>query len=295
MDRNENTYIYYLFFFSFTSSVVLSEAISVSTNESKVILHDGAFNDGFPYSFNIDEGKKVSRWGWGNWSSSYGYANIGFSQQGPGRILIDSGMRSKKILKNWGVENFKLGKKKGFKTDGNRALTQLVEINNSKCVVIITRFGVSGSDAQSRFRSTVDGYICKNSGDISIDDGMNFLHCLELKNQGTHYIGKKIDNKCIKKELIKKETKKSDNKTKKYLYCQDSEGVYEYLTTKDTCYDGQKKIHKSKYLKLKNQSKNDLNQESFEERLKKLKSLFDKELITKEEYDKKRKEILDQM
>jgi len=96
MDRNENTYIYYLFFFSFTSSVVLSEAISVSTNESKVILHDGAFNDGFPYSFNIDEGKKVSRWGWGNWSSSYGYANIGFSQQGPGRILIDSGMRSKK-------------------------------------------------------------------------------------------------------------------------------------------------------------------------------------------------------
>ena len=37
------------------------------------------------------------------------------------------------------------------------------------------------------------------------------------------------------------------------------------------------------------------NEGSFEERLTKLKSLFDKELITKEEYDKKRKEILDQM
>ena len=106
-------------FFSFISSGVLSEAISISADQSKIILHDGNFKDGFPYSFNIDESKKISRWGWGNWSSSYGYANIGFSQVGPGRILTESGMRPKKILKNWGVENFKLGKKKGFKTRKN--------------------------------------------------------------------------------------------------------------------------------------------------------------------------------
>ena len=37
------------------------------------------------------------------------------------------------------------------------------------------------------------------------------------------------------------------------------------------------------------------NNDSFEERLIKLKSIFDKDLITKEEYDQKRKEILDEM
>ena len=285
----------FLFFLSFNASVIANEAISVPVNQTKVILNDGSFKDGLPYSFNINE-KKVSRWGWGNWRSSYGYANIGFSQLGPGLILTQSGMISKKILKNWGVENFKLGKKKGFKSDNKRALVQLVEIDNLKCVVVISRFGESGRDAHSRYRSSIDGYICKNSGDLSIDDGKNFLHCMELKNQGTHFIGKKIDNKCIKKELVKKEIKKSDNQIKsKYIYCQDSEGVYEYLTGRDTCYDGQKKINKSKYLKLKNKSKNNLNQNSLEERLKKLKSLFDKDLITKEEYDQKRKEILDEM
>ena len=54
-------------------------------------------------------------------------------------------------------------------------MVQLVEINNKKCVVVITRFGMSGSDAGNRMRSTVDGYICKNLGEITIDEGIKEL------------------------------------------------------------------------------------------------------------------------
>jgi len=281
----------FLIFFTFDLS---AETKRVSNSESIIILHDGMFKDGLPNKFELDSSKKTGRWGWGNWSSSQGYANFSFSQTGPGRILTETGMVSKKILKNWGVEDYNLGKKKGFKSSGKRAFVQLVKINNKNCVVVISRFGPSGTDAKSRMRSTVDGYICKNSGEITIDEGKNFMHCVELKNQGSHFIGRNIDNKCIKKEQVKKTIKTSDDQ-KKYLYCQDNEGVYEYLTGRDNCYDGQKKIHKSKYLKLKKESENNQNKETFEERLKKLKSLFEKELITKEEYDEKRKQILDQM
>jgi hypothetical protein len=248
-----------LFFFCFSSVVIANEAKSVSVNESKVILYDGNFEN-LPDRFYIDESKKFSRWGWGNWSSSYGFANIGFSQLGPSKILTESGMLSKKILKNWGVENYKLGKKKGFKTDGKRALAQLVEIDNLKCAVVISRFGVSSGDVNNRFRSTVDGYFCKNSGNISIEEGMNFLHCLELKNKGSHFMGKSIDDKCSKNEVTKK-VKNSSSETNN-----DSN----------------------------NKSINN-NEDSIEERLKKLKSLFDKELINKKEYEAKRKEILDEM
>ena len=42
-------------------------------------------------------------------------------------------------------------------------------------------------------------------GEITIDEGMNFMHCLELKGEKTNFIGRKIDDKCIKK------TKKINN------------------------------------------------------------------------------------
>ena len=247
-----------LFIFCFNSVVIANEAKSIAVNESKVILHDGNFEN-LPDRFYIDESKKYNRWGYGNWSSSYGFANIGFSQLGPSKILIESGMLSKKILKNWGVENYKLGKKKGFKTDGKRALVQLVEINNLKCAVVITRFGVSSGDVNNRFRSTIDGYFCKNSENISIDEGKNFLHCLQLKNQDSHFIGKSIDEKCIKNAVVKENINNSETKND-----------------------------------LNNKSIN-INEGSIEEKLKQLKSLFDKDLITKKEYDAKRKEILDEM
>ena len=73
-------------------------------------------------------------------------------------------------------------------------------------------------------------------------------------------MGKSIDDKCSKNEVTKK-VKNSSSETNN-----DSN----------------------------NKSINN-NEDSIEERLKKLKSLFDKELINKKEYEAKRKEILDEM
>ena len=252
--------IFVLITISILTTDLKAEAKQVNNKDSKIILHDGMFGNGLPNRFNIDLSKKNGRWGYGNWESSQGYANIGFSQTGQGRIILETGMIPKKILKSWSVENYKLGKKKGFKSSGNRALVQLVDINNKKCVVIISRFGPSGGDAQNRLRSTVDGYICKNSGEISIDEGINFMHCTELKGEGTNFIGRKIDDKCVKKTTEKKIEKESSS----------------------TSTTSKKSIQKN-------------NKDSLEERLKKLKSLYEKNLITKEEYDLKRKEILDEM
>jgi len=243
----------------FTLDLYASGLEKVSVNQSNIILHDGTFENGLPITFMIDVSKKTNRWGYGNWKNNSGYANIAFSQMGPDWILHETGMIPKKILKSWSVEDYKLGKKKGFKSSGNRALIQLAEINNKKCVVIISRFGSNAQDAGRRLRSSLDGYICKNSGEITIDQGMNYLHCIELR--GDHnYKGKDIDNKCVKKKITKNTIEKSKQISQQ---------------TKETAQNN--------------------NESSFEERLTKLKSLFDKELITKEEYDKKRKAILDQM
>lgn len=249
---------------SFLTLNLRADTRRVSNNETKIILHDGMFVNGLPVEFWLDDSKKNGIWGWGNWESKDGKANFWFSQAGPERILTELGMLPKKVLKNWGVENYKLGKKKGFKSSGGRALAQLVNIDNKNCVVVISRFG-SSMDAQSRVRTGIEGYICKNKGKISIDDGKNFMNCIELKNQGTHFIGRDIDDKCIKK------TKEIDNN----------------VSNKKTTNEKSEIVNN----KVANENKND----SFEERLKKLKSLYDKELITKEEYDAERKEILDEM
>ena len=241
-------FFFYFFFITFTSNLY-AETKPIPNNQSMVIFHNNFFGDGLPNRIEVDE-KKIERWGWGNWSSNMGYGNFTFTQTGPGRILTQSGMRSKDVMKSWGVKNYNLKKKSGFKSSGNRAFAQLVEIDNQSCVVIISSFSQSGSDALNRNRSVVEGYICNYTNKITIEDGKNFMHCLELKGQNNHYIGKNMDNQCIKKIDIKNETKKSTN---------------------------------------------DNNEGSLEDRLKKLKSLFDKKLISKEEYDQKRKEILDEM
>jgi hypothetical protein len=248
---------------SFLTLNLKADTRKVSNNETKIILHDGMFINGLPVEFWLDDSKKNGIWGWGNWENKDGKANFWFSQAGPERILTELGMLPKKVLKNWGVENYKLGKKKGFKSSGGRALTQLVNINNKNCVVVISRFG-SSFDAQSRVRTGVEGYICKNKGEISIDDGKNFMHCIEVKNQGTHFIGKEIDDKCIKK------TKEIDNN----------------VSNKKTTNENSETISKK--------SIKENNNDSLEEKLKKLKFLFETNLITKKEYDEKRKEILDE-
>ena len=239
----------------FTLDLYASGLKKVSVNQSNIILHDGTFENGLPIKFMIDASKKTNRWGYGNWENNSGYANLGFSQMGPDWILHETGMIPKKILKSWGVEDYKLGKKKGFKSSENRALVQLAVINNKKCVVIISRFGTNQQDAGGRLRSSVDGYICKNSGEITIDQGMNYMHCIELQGDA-NYQGKDIDKKCVKKEI----TKKKKEKKKKKL-----EEINQQ--TEETTQNN--------------------NQASCEEKLTKLKFFFDKELITKEEYYKK--------
>ncbi len=181
---------------NFVGLNIKADTRKISNHQSPLILHDGMFNDGLPSEFWLDDSKKTELWGWGIWESKSGKANIWFSQQGPNRILTELGMLPKKVLKNWGVKNYKLGKKKGFRSSGYRALLQLVKINNKSCVVIISRFG-SSTDSQNRVRSGIEGYICNNLKEISIDDGKNFMHCVELKGETTHYVGRKKDNQCF--------------------------------------------------------------------------------------------------
>ena len=239
------TYLVVLSVLSF--SVLAEEEIPV--NESPIRLHDGALQE-FPYRFLLED-ENQSRWGYGNWDSGYGYANLGFHQLGPELVLTQKGMKAKKVLESWGIADYKLGKKKSFKSDGKRALVQLAEIDNLKCVVVISRYGHT-DDVHRRYRSNLDGFMCKNSGDISIEVGMNFLHCIELKGVDSHFLGKSIDNKCIKTS-----TAQSDENLNQ------------------------------------NNLDNDQEDEDIVKKLEKLKSLFDKDLITQEEYDKERQEILD--
>ena len=289
--------IFFLITFSILTTDLKAETRKVPNNQSKIILHDGMFGDGLPYIFQIDDSKKREVWGWGNWRSREGNANFFFAQQGQGRILTELGMLPKKVLKNWGVEDYKLGKKRGFKSSGSRALVRLVNIKDQNCVVVITRFGDVGAtnDIKNRVRSGVEGYICKNSGEITIDEGMNFLHCVELKGEETNFVGRKIDDKCVKKEIAKKVIKKSSEKKRNALiYCQKSNGNV-YTSIHGPCVPD-RKISEEEYLEIKNENKIKKEQnEDIETKLTKLKSLFEKGLITKEEYDKKRKEILDEM
>ena len=177
----KNTFIiFFLITISILTLDLKAEPSEVPNNESKIILHDGMFADGIPNRFMLDDSKKNGIWGWGNWENKNGWANLWFSQAGPERILTELGMIPKKGLKTWGVENYKLGKKKGFKSSGDRALVQLVKIDNTNCVVILARFGDS-TDAKDRVRTGVEGFICKNEGEINIDDGKNFILNIQIK------------------------------------------------------------------------------------------------------------------
>tara|TARA_B100001123_G_C15198463_1_gene982321 strand:- start:253 stop:1038 length:786 start_codon:yes stop_codon:yes gene_type:complete len=247
----------------FSLNLYAAEPKEIPNNQSNIILHDGMFEGGLPNRFLLDASTKTSKWGYGNWGSNDGYANIGFDQMGPEWILHEKGMIAKKVLKGWGVEDYKLGKKKGFKSSGNRSLVQLVEIDNQKCAVIISKFG-SSRDAHKRLRSSISGFVCVNSGEFTIDDAINFMHCVELKGEGTNYIGKEIDDKCIKQKKDAKVENKTINNDEN-----NSEGIESTTTNSD--------------------------QDTVVEKLEKLKNLYDQKLITKEEYDAKRKEILDEM
>ena len=247
-----------LFFIIFIySSLSLSEPVKVNNNLSPIIIGE-FFNSEDLIEIFIDTSNKEVKWGYGYWENEIGYANLSFTQTGPDLILTSSSLKAKKVMKDWGFEkgDYQLNKKKSFKSSNSAALVNLAKIDNLNCIIFATQFG-RGWDYNNRDRSNLSGYYCAFEDQISLDSAMNFVHCIEVKGQGTHFVGREVDDKCI--------TKLTNFKTKN-----ESEDV------------NNKTIINSKT-------------DETEEKLKKLKNLFDKELISKKDYDERKKEILDQM
>ena len=73
--------IFFAIFFiiaSFSTLDIKAEINRFPNNQSRIITNDGMFGNGLPDIFHIDKSKKVYKWGWGNWSSNAGYANLAF-------------------------------------------------------------------------------------------------------------------------------------------------------------------------------------------------------------------------
>lgn len=234
-----------------------SKPVKVNSNLSPIIIGD-FFNGQDPVEIFIDTSDKEVKWGYGFWENDRGYANISFTQAGPDLILTSSSLKAKKVMENWGYKkgDYQLNKKKSFKSDNSPALVNLAKIDNLSCFVFATQFG-RGWDYNNRDRSNLSGYYCSYENEISLDSAINFLHCIQVKGQDTHFVGREVDDECIMKNIsseIKNESDVEDNLTN-------------------------------------NNSQTD----ELEEKLKKLKNLFDKELISKKDYDERKKEILDEM
>ena len=90
------------------------------------------------------------------------------------------------------------------------------------------------------------------------------------------------------------ELNKKPEKSYTLIYCKKSNGAV-YTTISGPCVPD-KKISKEEYQKIKKENKiKKEKKDDIETQLRKLKSLFKQKLITKEEYDQKRREILDEM
>ena len=205
----------------------------------------------------MDTSSKKSRWGYGYWENDEGFANVAFTQTGPDLILTSSSLKAKKVMKDWGIEkgDYQLNKKKSFRSNNSPALVNLAKINNLSCIVFATQFG-RGSDYNNRDRSNLNGYYCSYQNELTLDKAINFLHCIQVKGQGTHFVGRETDDQCIIENTnLEIKIEENDNNTKK----------------------------------------NNNQSDEVEEKLKKLKNLFDKELISKKEYDERKKLILDQL
>ena len=234
-----------------------SEPVKVNSNLSPIIIGD-LFFDEDPVEIFIDTSNKEVKWGYGYWENYKGYANISFTQTGPDLILTSSSLKAKKVMKDWGYEkgDYQLNKKKSFKSDNSPALVNLAKIDNLSCFVFATQFG-RGWDYNNRDRSNLNGYYCSYENEITIDKAINFLHCIQVKGQGSHFVGRETDDQCIVKNINSKIQNVSDEEN--------------------------------------NISDNSSQIDEVEEKLKKLKNLFEKELISKKDYDQRKKEILDQM
>ena len=105
-------------------------------------------------------------------------------------------MIPKKVLKGWRVKNFKLGKKKSFKSSGNPAVVQLVTIDGNSCFAIDTKFGAS-RDAKNRVTTGLSGFVCKYNDEFTIEETINFVNCIELIGD-KNTVSKVVDISCSK-------------------------------------------------------------------------------------------------
>ncbi len=94
------------------------------------------------------------------------------------------------------------------------------------------------------------------------------------------------------KPLNKNNTQVNFLDTEGRIYCLRNNGTVYDIADSQSC-EPNKEIPSDKFIAIKEQKNN--TEINYEKKLTKLKSLFENELITKEEYDKKRKEILDNM
>ena len=129
-----------------------------------------------------------------------------------------------------------------------------MKINENNCFAFAIKFGDT-RDADNRVSAGVDGYACKYNGEFSEQEVINFIHCIELKGD-SNTTKRQIDNRCSK-DIIALDSNKSTSQ------------------------------------EINKEIEDINNTDDYEIKLKKLKRLYEQKLITKEEYDKKRKEILD--
>ena len=167
------------------------------------------------------------------------------------------------------------------------------------------------SDIKTGFIQTDKKHVMEKSDSVLLGDTLHYMHyCSQLFEE--EYALKVI-------EIIKKHSPGDwnrlrkgiqDKKSTSYICRDSSDGRYigdimqniadrymkEFSAKLNISLESKKNTEqiseKSEANKEKSKSTNN---DSYEERLTKLKSLYDKELITKEEYDQERKEILDEM
>ena len=94
------------------------------------------------------------------------------------------------------------------------------------------------------------------------------------------------------KPLNKNNTPVNFLDTEGRIYCLRNNGTVYDIADSQSC-EPNKEISLDKFIAIKGQKNH--TETNYEKKLTKLKSLFENELITKEEYDKKRKDILDEM
>ena len=234
---------------------LFSEPIKVNSNLSPIIIGEFFFNED-PVEIFIDTSNKEVRWGYGYWENDRGYANVSFTQAGPDLILTSSSLKAKKVMKDWGIEKGDYQlNKKKSFKSSNSPALVNLAKINNLSCIVFATQFGRGQDYNNRDRSNLSGYYCSYENGITLDKAINFLHCIKVKGKESHFVGREVDDQCIVKNI--------------------SSGIKNETNDENNTTNNQT--------------------DEVEEKLKKLKNLFEKELISKKEYDERKNKILDQM